>query len=158
MGRQRQCGTLPRSFNELMKNRGIEPPLKGYTDEDAVPRAIESLETCLSGRFRQETAALARLRHPNVVQVYDAGDVEGRPYFTMELVGAVVWPRSCRARRSQRVRPRRWWRRWPRPCRSPTSAGSCTATSSRPTSCSPLTAPPKSLISDWPDAWKAAQD
>jgi serine/threonine-protein kinase len=37
-------------------------------------------------RFRRETAALACLRHPNVVQVYDAGDVEGRPYFTMELV------------------------------------------------------------------------
>ena len=37
-------------------------------------------------RFRRETAALACLRHPNIVQVYDAGDVEGRPYFTMELV------------------------------------------------------------------------
>src|SRR5262245_57047163 len=38
------------------------------------------------GRFRRETAALACLRHPNIVQVYDAGDVEGRPYFAMELV------------------------------------------------------------------------
>src|SRR5262249_42083197 len=38
------------------------------------------------GRFRRETAALACLRHPNIVQVYDAGDVEGRPYFTMELI------------------------------------------------------------------------
>jgi serine/threonine-protein kinase len=37
-------------------------------------------------RFRQETAALACLRHPNIVQVYDAGDVEGRPYFSMELI------------------------------------------------------------------------
>jgi serine/threonine-protein kinase len=38
------------------------------------------------GRFRREIAALACLRHPNIVQVYDAGDVEGRPYFAMELV------------------------------------------------------------------------
>src|SRR5262245_7848292 len=38
------------------------------------------------GRFRRETAALACLRHPNIVQVYDAGDVEGRPYFAMEFV------------------------------------------------------------------------
>src|SRR5262245_20253861 len=38
------------------------------------------------GRFRRETAALASLRHPNIVQVYDAADVEGRPYFTMELI------------------------------------------------------------------------
>ena len=38
------------------------------------------------GRFRRETAALACLRHQNIVQVYDAGDAEGRPYFAMELV------------------------------------------------------------------------
>src|SRR5262249_50886169 len=25
-------------------------------------------------------------RHPNVVQIYDVGDADGRPYFTMELV------------------------------------------------------------------------
>src|SRR5262245_14897715 len=38
------------------------------------------------GRFRRETAALACLRHANIVQVYDAGDVEGRPFFAMELI------------------------------------------------------------------------
>jgi serine/threonine-protein kinase len=37
-------------------------------------------------RLRRETAALACLRHPNIVPVYDAGEVEGRPYFTMEFV------------------------------------------------------------------------
>lgn len=35
------------SFDILMANRGIEPPLKGYTDEDAYPWVIESLEKCL---------------------------------------------------------------------------------------------------------------
>jgi serine/threonine-protein kinase len=38
------------------------------------------------GRFRRETAALASLRHPNIVQVFDAGDAEGCPYFAMEFV------------------------------------------------------------------------
>jgi serine/threonine-protein kinase len=38
------------------------------------------------GRFRQEAEAVAGLRHPNIVQVYDAGEVDGRPYFTMEIV------------------------------------------------------------------------
>jgi serine/threonine-protein kinase len=38
------------------------------------------------GRFRRETAALACLKHPNIVQVYDAGGVDGRPYLAMELV------------------------------------------------------------------------
>jgi serine/threonine-protein kinase len=37
-------------------------------------------------RFQRESEAVARLRHPNVVQVYDVGEHEGRPYFTMEFV------------------------------------------------------------------------
>jgi serine/threonine-protein kinase len=37
-------------------------------------------------RFLREAEAVAALRHPNIVQVYDAGDVDGRPYFTMEFV------------------------------------------------------------------------
>ena len=36
-----------RSFDQLMKQRGIEQPLEGYTDEDAFPWVIESLEKCL---------------------------------------------------------------------------------------------------------------
>ena len=35
------------NFNELMANKGIEPPLEGYSDEDAYPWVIESLEKCL---------------------------------------------------------------------------------------------------------------
>jgi L-ribulose-5-phosphate 3-epimerase len=35
------------SFDILMANRGIEPPLQGYTDEDAFPWVIEALEKCL---------------------------------------------------------------------------------------------------------------
>src|SRR6516164_5739513 len=37
-------------------------------------------------RFRREAEAVAALRHPNIVQVHDAGDITGRPYFTMECV------------------------------------------------------------------------
>lgn len=36
-----------KSFAELMKNRGIEPPVEGYTDEEAFPWVIESIEKCL---------------------------------------------------------------------------------------------------------------
>lgn len=35
------------SFDELMANRGIEPPLPGYEEEDGFPWVIESLEKCL---------------------------------------------------------------------------------------------------------------
>jgi eukaryotic-like serine/threonine-protein kinase len=37
-------------------------------------------------RFQREAEAAAGLRHPNVVQVYDVGESDGRPYLTMELV------------------------------------------------------------------------
>ncbi len=36
-----------RDFNELMKNRGVEPPLKGYTDEDGFGWVIDGLGQCL---------------------------------------------------------------------------------------------------------------
>ncbi len=39
-----------KNFDELMKNRGIEPPLPGFKDEDAFPWVIEALEKCLPGR------------------------------------------------------------------------------------------------------------
>jgi serine/threonine protein kinase len=37
-------------------------------------------------RFRAESAALARLQHPNIVQIYDVVEAEGRPYFVLEFV------------------------------------------------------------------------
>jgi serine/threonine-protein kinase len=37
-------------------------------------------------RFFREAEAVAGLQHPNIVQVYDVGELEGRPYFTMEFV------------------------------------------------------------------------
>ncbi|RTH27312.1 serine/threonine-protein kinase, partial [Thermus scotoductus] len=37
-------------------------------------------------RFLLEVRALSRLFHPGIVQVLDLGEVEGRPYFVMELV------------------------------------------------------------------------
>jgi WD40 repeat protein len=37
-------------------------------------------------RFRAEAEAVARLRHPNVVQVYEVGEHHGRPFLALELV------------------------------------------------------------------------
>jgi WD40 repeat protein len=38
-------------------------------------------------RFRHEAEAVARLRHPNIIQIYDIGESEGRPYLALEYVG-----------------------------------------------------------------------
>ncbi len=37
-------------------------------------------------RFQREAQACARIRHPNVVEIYDAGEVEGRAYYAMALL------------------------------------------------------------------------
>jgi tetratricopeptide (TPR) repeat protein len=37
-------------------------------------------------RFQREAEAVASLRHANIVSVYDVGEHEGWPYFTMELL------------------------------------------------------------------------
>ncbi|QDU26173.1 Serine/threonine-protein kinase PknB [Anatilimnocola aggregata] len=38
-------------------------------------------------RFEREAESVAALRHANIVQVFDIGEFEGLPYFTMEYVG-----------------------------------------------------------------------
>lgn len=40
-------------------------------------------------RFHREAQAVARLRHPNIVPIYDIGEVNGLPYFAMEFVDGV---------------------------------------------------------------------
>lgn len=37
-------------------------------------------------RFMQEAESIAALRHSHIVQVHDVGDLDGRPYFTMEFL------------------------------------------------------------------------
>lgn len=37
-------------------------------------------------RFRREAELVARLKHSNIVQIYDVGDQDGRPYLALEYV------------------------------------------------------------------------
>ncbi|MGB7342968.1 MAG: protein kinase [Pirellulaceae bacterium] len=37
-------------------------------------------------RFKREIRAIGQLNHPSIVTVYDAGQVDGTPYLTMELI------------------------------------------------------------------------
>lgn len=37
-------------------------------------------------RFQTEAQAVAQLQHPNIVQIYEVGEADGRPYFSLEFV------------------------------------------------------------------------
>ena len=99
-------GTLPRLPPEELPL----PQVPGYAVESVLGRGgmgavyrarhlklnrTVALKTLLAGayagpaeraRFQREAEAVAGLSHANIVQVYEAGEHEGRPYFTMELI------------------------------------------------------------------------
>jgi eukaryotic-like serine/threonine-protein kinase len=37
-------------------------------------------------RFKREAEAVARLKHPNIVQIYEVSECDGRPFFSLEYV------------------------------------------------------------------------
>jgi tetratricopeptide (TPR) repeat protein len=55
------------------------------------PVALKMLRSPLAdpdehARFRTEAEAVARLQHPNIVQIHEVGEHEGLPFFSLELV------------------------------------------------------------------------
>jgi tetratricopeptide (TPR) repeat protein/predicted Ser/Thr protein kinase len=66
-----------------------------YKAEQAGLKRLVALKMILQGadakpealvRFRREAEAIARIKHPNIVQVYEIGEHEGQPYFSLEFV------------------------------------------------------------------------
>ncbi len=82
-GRYRITGELARgAYGVVHRAHDLEldrqVALKALRERDASPAARE--------RFLREARTSARLRHPNIVHVFDCGTHEGRPFYTMELV------------------------------------------------------------------------
>jgi WD40 repeat protein len=66
-----------------------------YKAEQLSLKRLVALKMILAGghagaaecnRFRAEAEAVARLQHPNIVQIYEIGEVAGRPYLSLEFI------------------------------------------------------------------------
>src|SRR5580765_5839526 len=68
-------GTVYRAYHAQLERTGAVKVMQAISpDRDAV------------SRFRHEAQAIARMRHPNVLNVFDFGEYEGTPYMIVEYV------------------------------------------------------------------------
>src|SRR5256886_14011282 len=68
-------GLVYRAYHSDLERTGAVKVMQAITpDPDTV------------ARFRHEAQAIARLRHPNIVDVYDFGEFQGTPYMIVEYV------------------------------------------------------------------------
>jgi predicted Ser/Thr protein kinase len=65
--------------------RGYQSSLSRYVAIKVLP-AFFAEEEGFFERFQQEAVAIARLRHPNILDVYDFGADQGEPYLVMEFI------------------------------------------------------------------------
>jgi len=65
--------------------RAYQPGLDRHVALKVLPEFFAEEETYRE-RFRQEAMSVARLRHPNILQVFDFGHRDGIAYIVMELV------------------------------------------------------------------------
>ncbi|MFQ5750069.1 MAG: serine/threonine-protein kinase, partial [Planctomycetota bacterium] len=72
-------GAVGAVYRALQLNLGREVALKILD-----PRLARDADMVAS--FRREARAAGQLVHPNIVQVYDVGEAEGFPFYSMELV------------------------------------------------------------------------
>jgi len=82
----------PYEIIEKIGRGGMAEVYKGYHHVLRRPVALKFLEQALQDkesvalRLRREAQAIAALRHQNIVQVYDFGMYENRPYLVLEYI------------------------------------------------------------------------
>ena len=80
-------------------------------------------------RFRSEAMAVADLQHPNIVQIYEVGEDNGQPFFSLEYVAGGSLARKISRHAAPAARRRTTGQNArTAACNMPTSAASCIAT------------------------------
>jgi len=70
---QGAMGVVYRAYHAELERIGAVKVMQAITpDADTV------------ARFRHEAQAIAKMRHPNIVDVYDFGEFQGTPYMIVE--------------------------------------------------------------------------
>jgi eukaryotic-like serine/threonine-protein kinase len=92
--------TLPRAFPEVegyeilgvVREGGMGIVYKAWQVRAERPVALKMIKAGEKAtprniaRFHREAQAIAKLQHPNIVQLYDHDEAEGRPFFSMEFL------------------------------------------------------------------------
>lgn len=66
--------------------RGTQKTLKRPVAIKVLPPEMEQGDMQFAARFKHEAQAMAQLSHPNIVAVFEAGEVDGMLYFVMEFI------------------------------------------------------------------------
>ena len=103
----------------------LERGAHGFERLVVIKRALPHLAARRAFRemFLQEARFVARLNHPNIVQIHELGEAEGSAFIAMEHVLGVSFARPAARGASTRRSPfpSGWrWGWWPRPARART--------------------------------------
>ena len=111
-----------------------DPKLERYVAVKVIP-SYHTEDLTFIERFRQEAQAVARLNHPNIIQVHDFGEDKGFSYIVMKLLtgGTLL---EDKGQKSRSLSFWSWWPPSPRPWTTPIGRESYTGTSSPATFCS----------------------
>ena len=102
-----------------------------YKAEQVKLKRVVALKMVLGGvvagphqleRFRAEAEAVARLQHPAIVQIYEVGERDGLPFFSLEYCAGGSLAQRLDGTPFPRARRPLSSRHWRGPCKPPTTA------------------------------------